>query len=928
MASKFTGRGPQVVYLNDGAQLAARGGYARTMRENVAYKELLEQNGTSSDGSTVDGSTITGLEAFDALYGRGGIGGGSGDVINVKGFGAKGDGVTNDRDAIADAVASLNGQPGVIYFPPGRYRYDGDYTILHSGARVTGAGAAVSVIVVGTLIDIPNAGVGSVFVNTLFDELSFQTDLPTTPENQTDHDITIDNIGFDFTNSDGPHSAAAFLLARDVVISHIQTYRPLGTATYEGFKFQGCDNVLVSNYTARGALNAVDCWKACTRVKVDQCVFESRTAGGNGGLINWNGIGSGHNDFGSSVDLQVSNTTLWLNAQGAIGLFLDPLGAGARTQEMLISNVTISSRSGRTTGITCRGLVDRLKVRGVSFSAVPGADMVPFSVSGFYSPTDPATFNNVITTTSGSNIITVSWPTTVKLGPGNYVEISSGTDGSLPVIGNGLTLKGYYPIISVSETARRTGPNGRAFSLDVDGPVVDPQTVEDINLLTVMVPDQSATSSGTLVASTHLRGYFGHPHTCDFEDLSFDGIKNNGGDLLTYWADSARIAGVMVTQNYQGSTTPQYRAIVAIQDAVPLKGDAPGATNISGVVGTPGTMPLQAGWDGDNSITWNKFALRPIVSTPITGAWAPALKFGGSDSPGIVYSEQSGTYAKTGPMVFFALNIAFSTKGTGTGAASIGGLPFAANSWGGQARGTYTAGFGSRIMVSPSGTTTPIVYSATVGGLTYAIASPGTGGVTGIYAFTYAGGSGSSMTAAANFTVKGVDTVADLTRVGGSGGRDGRYPLTFTAAGAGSGAAGDALVTNGAITQVRLLAGGSGYTVAPTVSFDIPGIIGASVTAVLGTGGITAINVQTRGVYTTAPTVSTAACPGLTGASVTVAVNTTGTSRPMEIVGRIDTGQSDMALRLDVDELGMQMTSSDFGNTAFLHMTGWYLSDK
>ena len=59
------GRGPQVVFLNGGAQLASRGAYGRTMRENVAQKELLESLGVSSDGNTVDGSTRSGLHVLD-----------------------------------------------------------------------------------------------------------------------------------------------------------------------------------------------------------------------------------------------------------------------------------------------------------------------------------------------------------------------------------------------------------------------------------------------------------------------------------------------------------------------------------------------------------------------------------------------------------------------------------------------------------------------------------------------------------------------------------------------------------------------------------------------------------------------------------------------------------------------------------------------
>ena len=42
-------------------------------------------------------------------------------MVNVKDFGALGDGQTNDHAAITDAISSLNGKLGMIYFPQGNY---------------------------------------------------------------------------------------------------------------------------------------------------------------------------------------------------------------------------------------------------------------------------------------------------------------------------------------------------------------------------------------------------------------------------------------------------------------------------------------------------------------------------------------------------------------------------------------------------------------------------------------------------------------------------------------------------------------------------------------------------------------------------------------------------------------------------------------
>lgn len=59
------------------------------------------------------------------------------------------------------------------------------------------------------------------------------------------------------------------------------------------------------------------------------------------------------------------------------------------------------------------------------------------------------------------------------------------------------------------------------------------------------------------------------------------------------------------------------------------------------------------------------------------GTWTPTLRFGGN-SVGMTYSTQTGTYVKVGRHVTIGGNITLSAKGSSTGAATIGGLPFAA----------------------------------------------------------------------------------------------------------------------------------------------------------------------------------------------------------------------------------------------------------
>lgn len=57
------------------------------------------------------------------------------------------------------------------------------------------------------------------------------------------------------------------------------------------------------------------------------------------------------------------------------------------------------------------------------------------------------------------------------------------------------------------------------------------------------------------------------------------------------------------------------------------------------------------------------------------GTWTPSLTFGGGNT-GITYTTNTGVYTKIGRMVYFTMNMVLSSKGSSTGAAVIGGLPY------------------------------------------------------------------------------------------------------------------------------------------------------------------------------------------------------------------------------------------------------------
>lgn len=62
------------------------------------------------------------------------------------------------------------------------------------------------------------------------------------------------------------------------------------------------------------------------------------------------------------------------------------------------------------------------------------------------------------------------------------------------------------------------------------------------------------------------------------------------------------------------------------------------------------------------------------------GTWTPNVTFGAGGNTGLTYSSQTGAYIKIGKLVCLWGMVILSNKGTSTGVAQIGNIPFASNS--------------------------------------------------------------------------------------------------------------------------------------------------------------------------------------------------------------------------------------------------------
>ncbi len=112
-----------------------------------------------------------------------------------------------------------------------------------------------------------------------------------------------------------------------------------------------------------------------------------------------------------------------------------------------------------------------------------------------------------------------------------------------------------------------------------------------------------------------------------------------------------------------------------------------------------------------------------IVNYVGVTSWTPALTFGGGNT-GITYTAQTGKYVRIGPIVFIAMILQLSNKGSSTGVARITGLPVTSGGTGSliaipaSGIGVLTFTGIPFFSVDASATTMQILLTASGGGVT------------------------------------------------------------------------------------------------------------------------------------------------------------------------------------------------------------------
>jgi hypothetical protein len=102
------------------------------------------------------------------------------------------------------------------------------------------------------------------------------------------------------------------------------------------------------------------------------------------------------------------------------------------------------------------------------------------------------------------------------------------------------------------------------------------------------------------------------------------------------------------------------------------------------------------------------------------GTWTPTLTFGNA-AVGMTYANRSGTYCKVGRQVSLVGTFALSAKGSSTGTARLGGLPFTSMA---QDGGSFIAGYTANLSTITGAVMGALGASATTANLTNGNGNP------------------------------------------------------------------------------------------------------------------------------------------------------------------------------------------------------------
>ncbi len=290
-----------------------------------------------------------------------------GPKVDVRAFGAKGDGVTDDTAAIQAAEDSLPDQGGILYFPPGTFL---GHVVVKSNIHIEGSGTN------STILKLPNGANTDVIQSKDFASLTGTSDFTNA------NGITLENITLDGNSSNnlsgyGIRKDGGFWTVRSVDVQDCAS-----GGVYSELRLQPSN-------TVPGTYSGNETWDS---VNIDN---------NEGVAVTWNGPGDTEWDntmifenAGDGIDLnagsgifQLSQSHLWqnhgANTMSLLGQSMDVsntqvegsilVGAGGSINA--VNDQIINGATGITVNTGGSPAYNAAKITGCTFSSISGTDL-------------------------------------------------------------------------------------------------------------------------------------------------------------------------------------------------------------------------------------------------------------------------------------------------------------------------------------------------------------------------------------------------------------------------------------------------------------------------------------------------------------------------------------------------------------------------